>query len=686
MAHRGRLNVLHDTLHKPAAEIFREFADVDPEQYRGRGDVKYHMGYSSDRMTSSGNKVHLSLSFNPSHLEFVGPVVLGRTRAKQDRRGDKQGVKALALLIHGDSAFTGQGVTQEVFNFSELPGYTVGGTVHIVLNNQIGFTTTPEEARTSQYSTDVARMLQVPIFHVNGEDPEAAAQVIKLAMDFRFTFRKDVVIDMYCFRRHGHNEGDDPSYTQPLMYELIRSKQSCRAAYVENLLRLGEVTAEEAAEIVEASRARLEAGLVESKNDAYELRGAAAGAGLWSPYRGGPDGESEDVDTGVPRDELASLLDGLTCVPEGFNTHKKIERLFRSRREMARGNTPLDWGAAEALAFATLAKSGARIRLSGQDVERGTFGHRHSVLHDTKTGESYVPLAHVSDEQAPFEVYNSPLSETSVLGFDYGYSLDYPDGLIIWEAQFGDFANGAQVIIDQFISSSEDKWRRLTSIVMLLPHGFEGQGPEHSSARLERFLMMSAEDNMQIVNPTTPAQIFHCLRRQVVRPWRKPLVVMSPKSLLRNPLAVSSLDDLATGRYQRVIPDDSVDPKAVWRVLLCSGKIYYDLLAARDEAGMKDVALIRLEQYYPLPLEQLGCVLAPYPKKAPVIWVQEEPVNMGAWPFLRLRLSDWMQGRRSHALACFSRPESASPATGSAAMHKIEQKELIERALVASDE
>ncbi len=678
MAHRGRLNVLANIMDKAPSLIFREFEDVDPEHYLGRGDVKYHMGYSSDYRTENGHDVHLSLCFNPSHLEAVNPVVQGRTRAKQDRRGDENHSRVLSIIVHGDAAFAGQGVVQELFNLSELPGYTTGGTVHLIVNNQIGFTTMPEQSRSAQYSTDVARMLQIPVFHVNGEHPEAVAQVIQLAMDFRETFKKDVVIDMYCYRRHGHNEGDDPTYTQPQLYDAIRQKRTVRQNYVRNLLKLGGLTQEEADDISVRSRKRLEDDLDESRRHSFEYTTVDSGRGIWSPYRGGSDGDVPEVKTSLPKTKLKKLLTNLTEVPADFTVHRKAARLLEQRREMASGERPLNWGAAEALAFASLVSGGYRLRLTGQDAERGTFGHRHSVLHDRENGTIYSPLKHVSKGQAAADIVNSPLSETAVLGFEYGYSLDCPDGLVMWEAQFGDFCNVAQVIFDQFMSSAEEKWNRLSGLCVLLPHGFEGQGPEHSSARLERFLMLAGRDNIQVVNLTTPAQLFHCLRRQVLRPSRKPLVVMSPKSLLRLPAANSSLDELASGRFQRVIPDDGfATPEKVDLALVCSGKLYYELVSQRRAQALDNVAILRLEQYYPLPRLELIDALAGYKPDVPVRWVQEEPENMGASQFMKVRIGDMLG---THPFSDLSRPESASPATGSAASHRLEQADLIQRA------
>ncbi len=673
MAHRGRLNVLANILGKHPRTIFREFEDKDPEMHLGRGDVKYHLGYSNDWVTEEGKRIHLSLTFNPSHLEFVDPVVLGRTRAKQDRLGDAKRERALPILIHGDAAFIGEGIVQETLNLSGLVGYRVGGALHVIVNNQVGFTTGPRQGRSTTYATDVAKMLQVPIFHVNGEDPEAVAQVIELAMDFRREFRRDVVIDMYAYRRHGHNESDEPAFTQPVMYGKIRRRPSVREAYRDHLLALGEVTRDEAERIVEERRAQLEQELSVARSGEFQLQYSTL-EGVWRAYVGGDDDAVPDGDTSVAKDDAVAWLRRLTQVPEGFRLNGKIQRALQARLAMAEGEAPLDWAAGEALAFASLVADGVKIRFTGQDSERGTFSHRHAVFHDAEDGHEHVPLATIAATPKAFEIHNSPLSEAAVLGFEYGYSLDTPDGLVLWEAQFGDFANGAQVIIDQFLASAEEKWKRLSGLVLLLPHGFEGQGPEHSSARLERFLQLCAEDNLQVAYPTTPAQYFHLLRRQYLRPYRKPLVVMTPKSLLRHPRAVSGLDDVTRGGFQRVLRDDTVEPAGVTRVLLTTGKLYYDLAAAREERGRTDVAIVRLEQLYPLRMAAVEEALAPYPAEAPVVVVQEEPENMGARGFLRVQWGDTLFGR---AVRYVSRPASASPATGSGAAHRLEQAELI---------
>ncbi len=679
MAHRGRLNVLANILGKSPRQIFREFTDADPDHYIGRGDVKYHLGHSNDWITSTGQKVHLSLCFNPSHLEYVNPVVLGRLRAKQDLVGDTERRKGLALLIHGDAAFAGEGIVQETLNLSQLAGYQVGGTLHVIINNQIGFTTGPKEGRSGFYCTSIARMLQSPILHVNGEDPEAVAQVIRLALDFRETFKRDVFIDMFGYRRLGHNESDEPSFTQPLLYRAIEERKPVREAYLEHLLALKGLTREEAEEIVVHRRELLERELSESRRGEYQPP-AESLRGTWSGYTGGPDASTPDLDTGLPKEQLANLLEKQTTLPPGFHLHPKLQKFIESRRAMAHGELPLDWTAAESLALASLAVGGARIRFTGQDVGRGTFSQRHAVLVDYENGASHTPLQHLDAKQAPVEITNSPLSESGVLGFEYGYSLEYPNSLVLWEAQFGDFVNVAQPIVDQFITSAEEKWHRLSGLVMLLPHGFEGMGPEHSSARLERFLSLCADDNIQVVYPSTPAQYFHLLRRQVVRPWRKPLVVMTPKSLLRHAAAVSLLDELTRGTFRCVIPDEVAASRGsdTRRVLLCSGKIYYELLDERTRLKRDDIAIVRLEQFYPLHREELKAALTPYGDTTPVWWVQEEPENMGAWWFLRIHLGETLWG--CHPLFYVARPATASPASGSSAAHKIEQRAIIDAA------
>jgi 2-oxoglutarate dehydrogenase E1 component len=684
MAHRGRLNVLVNVMGKNVREIFAAFDDKKPERFLGAGDVKYHLGYSSDVVTGGGRPVHLSMAFNPSHLEWVNPVVEGRVRAKIDRRKRKS---TMPLLVHGDASFMGQGVVAETLNLEMLEGYSTGGTIHLVVNNQIGFTTFPSDSRSTRYCTDIARELRVPVFHVNGEDPEAVIQVTRLAVEYRQKFRQDVVIDMYCYRKYGHNEGDEPRFTQPQMYALIDRKPGVRDVYVKRLVDAGHITREEADVIAQDRRSTLETALEEARKGDYQHMPEAMG-GVWAPYRGGADASVPEVPTTFSKEALLSAIDRLTTVPPGFRPNPKAMKILEARRERAHEGHGLDWGAAEHLAFASILLDGHGIRISGQDARRGTFSHRHAVLFDSQTGEPYTPLSHLSspheasEPHAPssvgrFEIYDSPLSEAGVLGFEYGYSLDRPDKLVVWEAQFGDFANTAQVILDQFIVSAEDKWGRLSGLVLLLPHGFEGQGPEHSSARIERFLQLAAEDNIQLCNLTTPAQLFHVLRRQVHRPWRKPLVIFTPKSLLRHHEAVSTLDDLATGSFQRVIPDAGAAPDRVRRILLCAGKVFYDLVAERRRLAREDVAIVRLEQYYPLG-DALDRALSPYAPGTPVVWVQEEPRNMGAWYFLNARRDELVGDRHPLSLVC--RAESASPATGSKAAHDLEQKMLLEAA------
>ncbi len=672
MAHRGRLNVLVNIMGKNVREIFAAFDDKQPERFLGAGDVKYHLGYSSDRVTASGNSVHLSLAFNPSHLEWVNPVVEGRVRAKQDR-AKRNGV--VPLLIHGDAAFMGQGVVPETLNLAGLEGYTTGGTIHVVVNNQIGFTTVPEDSRSTRYCTDITRMMKVPVFHVNGEDPEAVIQVTRLATEFRQRFGKDVVIDMYCYRKYGHNEGDEPTFTQPVMYALIKKKPSVRQTYVDRLVDAGKITRQRADEIEQERKAILEQAYSEAKAGDFHRKPSAM-EGVWTPYFGGPDRLVPETPTCVPAERLTELLAQLTTIPSTFHANAKALKIIEQRRERATSHGTCIWETAEHLAFATLLTEGKPVRLSGQDARRGTFSHRHAVLFDTETGARYTPLSNL-ENAAPFEVWDSPLSEAGVLGFEYGYSLDRPEGLVIWEAQFGDFANSAQVIIDQFIVSAEDKWLRLSGLVLLLPHGYEGQGPEHSSARMERFLQMSAEDNIQVCNLTTPANLFHALRRQVIRPLRKPLIIFTPKSLLRHPEVHSTFDELATGSFRRVITDDSVDPSKVKKVLLCTGKVFYDLDAARKKQARTDIAVLRLEQIYPLN-DAIVRALAPFRDGTPLVWVQEEPRNSGPWYFINANLRNHVGERLP--LSVVSRAASASPATGSKASHELEQKLLIEQA------
>ena len=683
MAHRGRLNVLTNIMGKSLTQIFSEFnGPSDPEHYVNRGgDVKYHMGFSSDHVTSLGKKIHLSLAFNPSHLEFVDPVVEGRVRAKQERKGEAGRIAILPLLIHGDAAMAGQGVVPETLNLSRLGGYDTGGTLHIVINNQLGYTTDPEDARSSIYCTAVAQMLDIPIFHVNGDDPEACVHVMRLATQYRQLFQSDVVIDLICFRRYGHNEGDEPAYTQPQMYELIRKHATVRQLYAEDLARRNRIQLDEAERIKADCQQRMLDAHTQAKQTP-QLKEPSALEGLWRSYQGGADSEAPVIFTGVAKTRLQALLHKLASVPEGFTPLPKIQDIvIKRRQDMAEGKLLLDWSAAENLAYASLLTEGWHVRLTGQDTERGTFAHRMAVLHDAHTGRRYTSLANLAPDQAPFAIFNSPLSETGCLGFEYGYSLDYPDALVAWEAQFGDFVNGAQVIIDQFLVAGERKWKRLSGLTLLLPHGYEGAGPEHSNARIERFLELAAEDNIQVVYPTTPAQMFHLLRRQVLRPYRKPLVVMTPKSLLR--LNLSTLEELATGGFQRVLPDKKeLDLQKVTRLLLCSGKLFYDLGKARDESKDDTVAVIRVEQLYPFPHAELAKLLASMPALRELFWVQEEPKNMGAWRFVFPLLTEAVNtARKQVTVGYVGRVESASPATGFAKAHELEQKLIVNEAL-----
>jgi 2-oxoglutarate dehydrogenase E1 component len=676
MAHRGRLNVLANVLGKPYRELFSEFEEnYLPDSMAGDGDVKYHLGFSSDRVTAKGSPVHLSLTPNPSHLEAVNPVVEGRVRAKQHQHNDVERVKGMPLLIHGDAAVAGQGLVAETLNLSQLSGYRTGGTVHIVINNQIGFTTGPSDARSTRYCTDVAKMIEVPIFHVNAEDPEACLYLAELAVEFRQTFHKDVFIDLYCYRKHGHNEGDEPGFTQPLMVEKIKSHASLTEIYTDVLITRGDLTTEQ----TEAIAAEFQTKLHEAQEDVREephYAGMRGYAGRWKALV--PNYSFNEVETGVPYEVLTKVADALARTPDDFHVHPKMAPIIQSRRSDVRDKKPIAWGLAESLAFGSLLLEGVPIRLSGQDSRRGTFSQRHAVLIDTKNERAYVPLQHLDAKQATFSVYDSLLSEAAVLGFEFGYALDSPDTLVLWEAQFGDFANGAQAIIDQFIVCSQSKWQRDSGLVMLLPQGYEGQGPEHSSARLERFLQLSAEDNIQVIYPTTPAQYFHLLRRQLHRDFRKPLVVMTPKSLLRSKLATSPIEAFIAGHFEEVLDDPAADRQRARRVVLCSGKIYYDLLEQRnkDEAA---AALVRVEQLYPFPAEAIQHVVKQYPKARDVIWAQEESLNMGAWSFIEPRLR--ALGIKPKYVG---RDASASPATGSRQVHLREQKEIVERALSGS--
>jgi 2-oxoglutarate dehydrogenase E1 component len=679
MAHRGRLNVQAHILRKGYELILSEFESCyNPDELVGDGDVKYHNGYLEDISTAKGQTLRLFLVNNPSHLEAVNPVVEGFVRARQDIMNDTERRKVLPLLIHGDAAFAGQGVVMETLNLSQLDGYRTGGTVHIIINNQIGYTTLPEDARSTRYSTDGAKMLMVPIFHVHGENPEAVVHVARLAADYRMTYKKDVVVDVICYRRYGHNEGDEPYFTQPLMYERIRQRPSLNRIYGDKLLEDGVLDKKRIEEIENSITKQLEEAYTQVHGSAcpfpedryYEN---------WTRFHG--DYSHDPVPTGLEKTKLIELARQLNSIPSDFNLFAKLERLLKKRMETVNNGSGIDWAGAEALAFASLLTEGIPVRLSGQDCGRGTFSQRHSILTDTQTGKNFVPLNHLGESQAAFSVYNSPLAEMSVLGFEYGYSLAQPVGLTLWEAQFGDFVNNAQSVIDLFIASGEAKWQRLNGLVLLLPHGLEGLGPEHSSARLERFLQLCAGDNMQVCNPTTPAQYFHLLRRQVKSQVRKPLIIMTPKSLLRNPLAVSSLDDLASGSsfFQEVL-DDNVQPQKVKRVLLCSGKVYYALLQRRHELKTNNNAIIRLEQFYPFPEEQLKNPISRYKQARYWYWIQEEPANMGGWQFVRARLEKII----GKPLDYIGRKEAATPATGFPALYKRQQESFIDQAMGTS--
>jgi len=680
MAHRGRLNVLANVVGKPAEQIFAEFEGyIDPESTQGSGDVKYHLGATGTYITANGKAVAVSVAPNPSHLEAVDPVVEGIARAKQERAGDTERARIIPVLIHGDAAFAGQGVVAETFNLSQLQGYTTGGTIHLVINNQIGFTTGPEEARSSPYSTDVAKMVQAPIFHVNGDDPEAVARVVEIAFEYRQTFKRDVVIDMLCYRRHGHNEADDPSFTQPLLYRKIREHPSVALLYTERLVREGVVTQDWVKQRREAYRAQLEQG--------YAI--AQAGQSKFQIQELAPVEESSlpayCPRTAVTREAIEKVIRGITTLPADFRLHPRLKPFLERRRRVLDG-APVDWATAEALAFGTLVLEGTPVRLSGQDSSRGTFSQRHLALFDYEDGHEYIPLQHLDPAQARFEVWDSSLSEYAVLGFEFGYSVGDPLTLTIWEAQFGDFANGAQIMIDQFITCSEVKWGQPSGLVMLLPHGYEGQGPEHSSARIERFLSLTAENNIQLVNCTTPAQYFHVLRRQMYggpdrRGIRKPLIIFTPKSLLRHPKVVSPIEEFTRGSFQPVLDDPGVAaPERVMRLMLCSGKIFWELDGRRSELGLDNVAIVRLEQLYPFPEAELWEILGRYPSRAEVVWVQEEPRNMGAWRFVRERL-DPMLAPSGRSLKYVGRPDSAAPATGSYRQHLEEQEAILQEAL-----
>jgi len=680
MAHRGRLNVLVNILGKNPKELFAEFEGQHADDLPS-GDVKYHQGFSSD-VSTPGGPVHLSLAFNPSHLEIVNPVVAGSTRARQDRRGDHDGSQVLPVLVHGDAAFAGQGVVMETLNLAQTRGYGTGGTVHLVINNQIGFTTSdPRDSRSTIYCTDVVKMIEAPVFHVNGDDPEAVVFATQLAMDFRRQFAKDVVVDIVCFRKLGHNEQDTPALTQPLMYKKIGQHMGTRSLYAEKLEAQGILAPGEGAALVTGFRAAMDAG--RHTADPVISNFKSKFAVDWLPFLNRK--WTDAADTAVPMAELRRIAERITTVPADLKLHGLVEKVIADRRAMGQGDLPLDWGMGEHMAFATLLASGYAVRLSGQDSGRGTFTHRHAVLHDQNRERwdsgVYIPLERVADNQGRFTVIDSVLSEEAVLGFEYGYATAEPNALVIWEAQFGDFVNGAQVVIDQFISSGETKWGRACGLTLMLPHGYEGQGPEHSSARLERFLQLCGEHNIQVCQPTNPAQIFHLLRRQLIRMFRKPLVIMTPKSLLRNKEAVSPLQDLASGAFHTVIGEtsESIDPKAVRKVVLCTGKVYYDLVGARRERELADVAVLRLEQLYPFPHKTLEAELRRFPAATQVVWCQDEPQNQGAWFFVQHHIQDALkEGQR---LTYAGRPASASPAVGYYDKHYAQQKELLTAAL-----
>ncbi|MFD0708447.1 2-oxoglutarate dehydrogenase E1 component [Photorhabdus akhurstii] len=673
MAHRGRLNVLVNILGKKPADLFDEFAGKHKE-HLGTGDVKYHQGFSSDFATE-GAQVHLALAFNPSHLEIVSPVVIGSVRARRDRLDEGLSNMVLPITIHGDAAVTGQGVVQETLNMSQARGYEVGGTIRIVINNQIGFTTSnPKDARSTQYCTDIIKMVQAPIFHVNADDPEAVAFVTRLALDFRNTFKRDVMIDLVCYRRHGHNEADEPSATQPMMYQKIKKHPTPRKIYGDKLAAENLISVDDVTEMVNLYRDALDRGdcVVD------EWRSMGLHSFTWEPYLNHEWDEEYPHKVDIKR--LQDLGRRISSVPEEVTMHSRVAKIYNDRAEMASGDKLFDWGGAENLAYATLVDEGVPVRLSGEDAGRGTFFHRHAVIHNQANGSVYVPLANVHNGQGAFDVWDSVLSEEAVLAFEYGYATTEPRALTIWEAQFGDFANGAQVVIDQFISSGEQKWGRMCGLVMLLPHGYEGQGPEHSSARLERYLQLCAEQNMQVCVPSTPAQVYHMLRRQALRGMRRPLIVMSPKSLLRHPLAVSGLDELANGKFQTVIGEtDALDPKGVKRVVLCSGKVYYDLLEQRRKNEQTDVAIVRIEQLYPFPHQDVQSTLEQYAHVHDFVWCQEEPLNQGAWYCSQHNFREVIPFGASLRYA--GRPASASPAVGYTSVHQQQQQELVNDAL-----
>ena len=684
MAHRGRLNVLNNILQKPFRAVISEFLGnpSNPEEAGGSGDVKYHMGSSSDR-EFDGKNVHLTLNANPSHLEVVNPVVLGRVRAKQNQRNDKEMKKVLGLLIHGDAAFAGQGILAETFDFAELRSYKTGGTLHIIINNQIGFTTSPAYSRSSPYCTDVAKIVMAPIFHVNGDDPESVVHVARIATEFRQTFGADAVIDIIGYRRYGHNEGDEPSYTQPLMYKKIAQHPFITRVYADKLVEEKLISEEESKTVYSDRNEYLEKEFLAGTS--YKSNKADWLEGKWAGFQRAPGFEERRGITGVEIEELQFIGEKLTTIPNNIKVHKKLEKIIQNRKLAIQNKDNIDWATAEQLAFGTLLNNGSPVRLSGQDCGRGTFSQRHAVFIDQNSEKRYVPLSNLSSQQETFEVIDSPLSEAGVLGFEYGFSMAEPNALVMWEAQFGDFANGAQVIVDQFISSGEAKWLRMSGLVMLLPHGYEGQGPEHSSARLERYLRLCAEDNMQVVNCSTPANYFHVLRRQLCRDFRKPLIIMTPKSLLRNKLCVSNLSDMTPETsFHRVMKDkeERLEDNKIERVIICSGKVFYDLFQEREKNKLDHIRIIRLEQIYPFPSNTLKEELERY-ANAEIIWCQEEPENMGAWSFIDRRLEAVMisSNCKQTRPIYIGRPEAASPATGTISRHIREQNLLVTKAL-----
>ncbi len=665
MSHRGRLNVIVHVAQRPPEEVFAGFEDVDPRSVLGSGDVKYHMGATGEYATRSGANIHIHLVSNPSHLEAVDPVTIGRTRAKQDRAGEGGSRRYLPLLVHGDGAFAGQGIFAETLNYADLPGYTVGGTIHLIVNNLIGFTTLPSELHSARFAAQIARRQNIPIFHVNAEDVDAVIRVGRMALEYRYKFGSDVVVDMIGYRRHGHSEVDDPTITQPLLYKAIKDHPPLWEIYAEDI-GVDDVESRVQKIKTELETAQQKAGSIKKKPLLRDL------PGYWSNYTGGRYKSQYDVETSLSAEELAEITGHLTTYPEGFHIHPKVKKLLEQRAEMGTGKRPVDYGMAEALAFASLVKSGVPVRLTGQDSRRGTFNQRHSVLLDIENEQEYVPLRHISSDQAACDIFNSTLSEAAVLGFEYGYSRDYPEALVLWEAQFGDFVNVAQAVIDQFISAGEAKWNLLSGVVMLLPHGYEGQGPEHSSARIERFLQLAAKDNMQVCQPSNAAQYFHLLRRQALRTWRKPLVVFTPKSMLRHPDASSSIEDFTQKQFQRVIPDTEIQEAT--RILLCTGKIGHELRHERKKRNETSTAIVFVEQLYPFPEADLIAEIERHAGAREIVWVQEEPANMGALNYMLPRLRH-LAGDR--AVLSVKRSSSPSPATGSAKAHDVEQKTLL---------